>query len=64
MAKRVDRFSEVVLRMLTKIFGPSLRRQTAINKNALCPCGSGLKYKRCCLPKERVRLKSSARSAR
>lgn len=29
----------------------------AINRNALCPCGSGQKYKKCCLktggPKER-----------
>ena len=54
MAKRVDRFSELVLRGLAKIFGSTVRRQTAINKNAPCPCGSGLKYKRCCLPKEQA----------
>ena len=23
-----------------------------INRNAACPCGSGKKYKRCCLPKD------------
>jgi SWIM/SEC-C metal-binding protein len=23
------------------------------DRNAPCPCGSGLKYKKCCLPKER-----------
>lgn len=55
MAKRVDRFSEVILRFLTKIFGSSLRRQKGNNMNAPCPCGSGLKYKRCCLPKEQAR---------
>jgi uncharacterized protein YecA (UPF0149 family) len=55
MAKRVDRFSEVLLSGLAKIFGPGLRRQTVINKNAPCPCGSGVKYKRCCLPKEQAR---------
>src|SRR6516165_770604 len=27
----------------------SLRCMTAIGRNAPCPCGSGLKYKRCCL---------------
>lgn len=55
MAKRVDRFSEVLLSGLAKIFGPGLRRQSVINKNAPCPCGSGAKYKRCCLPKEQAR---------
>ena len=55
MAKRVDRFSEFFLSFLAKIFGPGMRRQTVINRNAPCPCGSGEKYKRCCLPKEQVR---------
>lgn len=57
MAKRVDRFSEIVLRALAKIFGPSLRREPVMNKNAPCPCGSGVKYKRCCLPKEQPRTR-------
>ncbi len=52
MAKRVDRFSEILLGVFTKIFGRGLQRQTGLNLNAPCPCGSGLKYKRCCLPKE------------
>jgi len=25
---------------------------TKIGRNAPCPCGSGLKYKKCCLDKE------------
>jgi uncharacterized protein YchJ len=52
MAKRVDRFSQIVLRFFTKIFGTRLRRQAVTSRSAPCPCGSGLKYKRCCLPKE------------
>ena len=52
MAKRVDKFSEILLSVFTKFFGPGLQRQHGLNLNAPCPCGSGLKYKRCCLPKE------------
>lgn len=26
--------------------------KTKVGRNDLCPCGSGLKYKKCCLPKE------------
>jgi hypothetical protein len=26
-----------------------------IGRNAPCPCGSGKKYKKCCLPKKEVR---------
>ena len=52
MAKRVDRFSQMVLKVFTRIFGGRLRRQASTHRGAPCPCGSGLKYKRCCLPKE------------
>ncbi|MGZ5432935.1 MAG: SEC-C metal-binding domain-containing protein [Thermoanaerobaculia bacterium] len=52
MAKRVDRFSQTVLGIFTRIFGSRLQRQVATSRSAPCPCGSGLKYKRCCLPKE------------
>jgi uncharacterized protein YchJ len=55
MAKRVDRFSQIALRVFTKIFGSRLQRQTVTHRGAPCPCGSGLKYKRCCLPKETAR---------
>lgn len=61
MAKRVDRFSEIVLRGFTKIFGSSLQKQKGKNLNAPCPCGSGLKYKRCCFPKEQTVKKRAAR---
>jgi uncharacterized protein len=27
---------------------PTTRRRSKIGRNELCPCGSGLKYKRCC----------------
>lgn len=29
----------------------SLRRRAKVGRNEPCPCGSGLKYKKCCLPK-------------
>jgi uncharacterized protein YchJ len=58
MAKRVDRFSQLVLGVFTKIFGKRLMRQTATHRSAPCPCGSGLKYKRCCLPKETARSRA------
>ena len=32
----------------------------AISRNAPCPCGSGKKYKKCCLKKDRVEEKLSA----
>ena len=34
-----------------RVFGPLTRR---IGRNAPCPCGSGKKYKKCCLPKRRA----------
>ena len=52
MAKRVDHFSQIVLNAFTRIFGKRIRRQATPHRGAPCPCGSGLKYKRCCLPKE------------
>lgn len=27
-------------------------RSTKIERNSLCPCGSGLKYKKCCINKK------------
>lgn len=63
MAKRVDRFSEIVLTAFTKLFGSSLQKQKGINRNGPCPCGSGLKYKRCCLPREEA-AKKRAKPAR
>ncbi len=34
---------------------------TKISRNAPCPCGSGQKYKKCCLPKEHAAAKQAAR---
>lgn len=31
-----------------------VRLDTKIGRNDLCPCGSGKKYKKCCLDKERT----------
>ena len=31
---------------------PFKRKNPKIRRNAKCPCGSGLKYKRCCINKE------------
>jgi hypothetical protein len=33
----------------------------APGRNALCPCGSGRKYKRCCLPRRQGRLEETRR---
>jgi len=33
-----------------------LKREEKIGRNELCPCGSGKKYKKCCLIKERENL--------
>jgi uncharacterized protein YecA (UPF0149 family) len=58
MAKRVDRFSQMVLGIFTKIFGQGLRRRETTHRSAPCPGGSGLKFKRCCLPKEAERSRA------
>jgi hypothetical protein len=34
--------------------GKKAGKKSKIGRNALCPCGSGKKYKKCCLKKERV----------
>ncbi len=34
---------------------------TKISRNAPCPCGSGSKYKKCCLPEEHAAAKQAAR---
>lgn len=31
--------------------GHTLVRRVKIGRNALCPCGSGLKFKKCCIDK-------------
>lgn len=64
MAKRVDRFSEVVLKAFTKIFGASLQKSKGTKLNGPCPCGSGLKYKRCCLPKEEAARAAKKKTAK
>ena len=33
---------------------PIRRAETKVGRNALCPCGSGLKHKKCCLGKEEL----------
>lgn len=34
--------------------GGQLRRRSKIGRNAACPCGSGTKFKKCCMPNARV----------
>lgn len=41
-----QRFSEMAL--------PYVRETEKVGRNDLCPCGSGKKYKKCCLPKEQA----------
>ncbi len=40
-----------------------LHRLQHIGRNEPCPCGSGRKYKKCCLPPDEVRARQSAREA-
>lgn len=43
-------------RLRTRSFGnPQVKRRTPkVGRNDLCPCNSGKKYKKCCLPKEKI----------
>lgn len=41
--------------------GPTERRKGRVGRNAPCPCGSGKKYKKCCLGKEEA-SKAAART--
>lgn len=34
-----------------------------VSRNELCPCGSGKKYKACCLSKDEVKQRESAAKA-
>src|SRR5690242_14568290 len=36
------------------------RRADKIQRNELCPCGSDLKYKKCCLPKKERLMRSES----
>ncbi|HEV8582121.1 MAG TPA: SEC-C domain-containing protein [Thermoanaerobaculia bacterium] len=36
------------------------RAEQHAGRNAPCPCGSGLKYKKCCLPKDEERRRAEA----
>lgn len=36
--------------MANRKIQPLVRRQVKQNRNDLCKCGSGKKYKKCCLP--------------
>lgn len=39
-------------RKLKRINSRQLKKQPKIGRNDLCPCGSGSKYKKCCLIKQ------------
>jgi hypothetical protein len=39
---------------------PYIRSTPKVGRNELCPCGSGLKFKKCCLDKPSAALKSAA----
>jgi uncharacterized protein YecA (UPF0149 family) len=50
---RAERKADVEgLAAMRKMSNPAPIRVTKTPRNALCPCGSGLKYKRCCLNKK------------
>jgi hypothetical protein len=47
-----------------EVSGYTVRRAVAhIGRNELCPCGSGKKYKRCCVEKDKERLRLSSNVA-
>lgn len=39
---------------------PKTPRETKIGRNESCPCGSGIKYKKCCMLKERSKMSNSS----
>ena len=41
--------SKEVRKMLGIKLKPYIREKPKVQRNSPCPCGSGLKYKRCCL---------------
>lgn len=48
--------SEAYQRHLRRRVAPYTRKQPFIQRNDLCPCGSKLKYKRCCGLKNRISM--------
>ena len=46
-AKMDTRFKEL------EAEGHTLKRRVKIGRNDICPCGSGVKFKRCCIDKVR-----------
>lgn len=49
-----------MLQWLKRIFGVKDVPATVVGRNEPCPCGSGAKFKRCCLPD----IEKKAREAR
>ena len=50
-----DHFAEVLGKTSEWVSGPpspGIIKREKVGRNAPCPCGSGKKYKKCCLPKE------------
>lgn len=39
--------------LAAKIEGATVEHRTKIGRNTSCPCGSGLKFKKCCIGKAR-----------
>jgi uncharacterized protein len=55
MAHAIEREDERQEKLLSRGTGPpQARSSTKIGRNEPCPCGSGKKYKKCCLLKEKV----------
>ena len=55
MAHALEREDERRERLLNRRTGPPQpRSSTKIGRNEPCPCGSGKKYKKCCLLQEKV----------
>lgn len=52
-----DTYGDVEIKMddrLSELKGETLVRRVKIGRNQLCPCGSGRKFKKCCVHRARV----------
>ena len=49
----LPQFLNLMIKRFRAIRKPVKRKREKIGRNEICPCGSLMKYKYCCLPKKR-----------
>ena len=52
-----------MLAWLNRIFGVRKVPATVVGRNESCPCGSGAKFKRCCLPDTEKKVRETRAAA-